>query len=135
MAYYRIGLVATTFNGRLLTEESFEVAADLVPSALDRARQEFFRRTRLVSGVRLMAKTVERRREPGAGYAKLTTAYRATPGTRIKLEDTVEGRPWSSWVTVDHWEPQGDGTCLLVTTDPQNPHGGIYAPHDVFETC
>jgi len=131
---YRVTLGAFTTTGRPLTTERIEIPdADEVGQALDLARREFFGRTALVSGVRLVTEEVERRR--GEGYQRLIPAYRAMPGTWIKLESVMaDGQSWFGWRRVDHWEPQGDGTCRLVTTDRRNPHGGFYTREHVFET-
>lgn len=136
MTTYRITLDATTTTGRPLDRSWVaEVEADQVSGALDRARQTFFSRTALVSGVRLTARTVERRQECGTGYTPLITAYRAVPGTWVKLESiTADGRPWSRWRQVARWEPEDDGSCRLVTTDPRSPYEGCYARDHVFET-
>jgi hypothetical protein len=136
VSIYRVTLDAMTNTGKPLVEAwQAEVVAAVAEDAWGHARREFFSCTRLLSGVRLVARTVERRWESGRGYTPLITAYRAVPGTWIKLESiTSDGRPWFGWRQVDRWEPEGDGSCRLVTTDLRNPYGGCYTREHVFET-
>lgn len=116
MSSYRVTLGAYTHSGRHILTEKIEVDAEEPSAAFDRARQEFFSRTALVSGVELKARAVR----------PLVTARQAVPGTWILLE--------SCWRRVARWEPVGDGTCRLFTTDRRPPQPGVYAHYDTFET-
>ncbi len=134
MDHYRITLSAMTNSGRYLVEDWVaEMKAERAEKALSLARREFFAQTGLVSGVQVEPTLLERRREQAERYMPLISAWRAVPGTHIKLEPARDGRPYE-WVTVDHWEPQGDGRCRLVTTDRQCPYAGLYERFDAFET-
>jgi hypothetical protein len=144
MTVYRVVLTAITAAGRPLPDEyPFEVEVeqsprhwregDMVTEAITQADKLFYARTSFVCGVKLGVRRVERQWESGKGWTELVTAYRATPGTWIKLESVYDGQPWWGWRCVARWEPTGDGTCRLITTHARNPQGGVYGRDDVFE--
>lgn len=143
MGTYRVTLEAKVRQGRRLGIFSFEATppalvyereGQQVREAVKDALQQFLRTTSLMTGVDLVVRQVERRWESGEGYTPLVTAYRAVPGTEICLWTSHQGKPFFSWVRVVRWEPRGDGMARLVTDNRRNPHGGIYARDDVFET-
>lgn len=128
MGTYRVTLEAYTHTGRPLTTEQIEVSDVNRPStAFIRARQKFFARTALVSGVRVEIRQIER--EHNGDYFPLIVAHEVEPGTWVRVRE--------QWRCVAHWEPQGNGTCRLYTGGPATLYPrdeGVYARDDIFET-
>jgi hypothetical protein len=83
---------------------------------------------------------VERQGKVDGSWEELTTAFRAVPGTQVKIVS------WSrdchrtelvqtekvDWVKVGRWHGLGDGTAALIAQDGR--HMGIYPKNFVFVT-